>query len=361
MFRGRKAKKFFSILLAAVMALTLLAGCGGGGEASQSGSGSIGGTQTTDLKVGFILNGLLGSQSFDDVIVAGIEKAQAELGFEYMKAEKVEAAQAADTVRTMVQQGCNYIIFNSAVVTDPCVDVMKENPDVMFLSIDYDLPDAPDNLCCVSYREQEAAFLTGAFCELMSKTGKVAFIGGNEGGTMVRFEAGFRTGARYVNKDAKVSVSYVGFQDANKGKETATMLYNQGYDWIAGAAASSNLGIFQASEELGGDNWVCGAADGQFHLMPSRIVVSQVKRVDNVAYNMLKEAAEGNFQGGAHLNMGLKEEGVDMLYTDKNDELLAMIPEEVTTRIEELRQAIIDGEIVVPASNDEIESFKFPE
>ena len=56
MFRGRKAKKFFSILLAAVMALTLLAGCGGGGEASQS--GSTGGTQTTDLKVGFILNGL---------------------------------------------------------------------------------------------------------------------------------------------------------------------------------------------------------------------------------------------------------------------------------------------------------------
>ena len=38
-----------------------------------------------------------------------------------------------------------------------------------------------------------------------------------------------------------------------------------------------------------------------------------------------------------------------------------MIPEEVTTRIEELRQAIIDGEIVVPASNDEIKSFKFPE
>lgn len=359
MLRGKRAKKILSILLVAALALTLLAGCGGGGEASQSGSGST--SQKADLKVGLVINGQFGSQSFDDVILAGVEKAKSELNFELMKAEKVEAAQTADTLRTMIQQGCNYIILNSAQVAEPAVEVAKENPNVMFLSIDYDVPDAPANLCSVSYREQEAAFLTGAFCELMSKTGKVAFIGGNESGTMIRFESGFRTGAKYVNKDAEVSVSYVGFSDANKGKETATMLYKQGYDWIACAAAASNLGVFQASEEMGGDNYVCGAADGQFHLMPSRIVVSQVKRVDNVAYNMIKEAAEGKFQGGAHLNMGLIDEGVDMLYTTKNDDLLKMIPEEVTKKIEELRKAVIDGKIVIPANREEVDSFKFPE
>lgn len=356
MMKGKTIKKFLAVLLTAVMAASLLAGCGGGGSSS-SGSASASTKPMAGKKVGLIISATYGSQSFNDVILAGAQKAADEFGYELQKVENVQPAQSVDTFRTMIADGTEYFILMAASYADAGVAMAKEYPNVKFLSIDADIPNAPENVCSVSYREQEAAFLTGAFCQLMSKTGKVAFIGGTEGGTMVRFESGFSAGSQYINKNGEVSVSYVGFNDVNKGKETALMLYNKGFDWIAGAAAASNLGIFQASKEKGGDNYVCGAADGQFHLMPDRIVVSQVKRVDNVAYNMLKEYAEGKFQSGAHLNMGLKEEGVDMLYTTKNADLLKIIPEDVKTKIEALRKDIIDGKIKVPATKDELASF----
>ena len=93
--------------------------------------------------------------------------------------------------------------------------------------------------------------------------------------------------------------------------------------------------------------------------MPDRIVASQVKRVDNTCYRFLKEIAEGNFKGGTPVEMGLKEEGVDLLYTT-NETLKATIPQEAIDQVEALRKDVIDGKIKVPATKEDFDSFQFP-
>lgn len=353
-------KKAMSLLMAVVLIMTLCAGCAGGdrtengaatgaGEASEPGKTPDAANSAASgepVKVGLVVESAFGTQSFNDVVLSGCERAAADFNIELIKVENVEAAQSIDTFRTLIEQGIGFFIVSAAQFADTIEQISGEYPDVKFVSVDYEMVANP-NVESFAYREQEAAFLTGAFCQLMSKTGKIGLLTGTEGGTMIRFEAGFRSGAKYVDENAEVAVAVVGFNDINKAKETATLLYKQGYDWVACCAAASNAGGFQASKELGGDNYVCGAADGQFHMMPDRIIVSQVKLIDNVAYESIKEFMEGNFQGGTTRIMGLKENGVDMKY-NPDDSVTAFIPQEVRDKIEELRAGIISGEIVVP-------------
>ena len=67
-------KKYLSILLAALMVLTLMAGCGGGNGANSGSNGGEGGP----LKVANIVNGNLGDKSFFDSCEAGLKKLQDE-------------------------------------------------------------------------------------------------------------------------------------------------------------------------------------------------------------------------------------------------------------------------------------------
>ena len=74
---------------------------------------------------------------------------------------------------------------------------------------------------------------------------------------------------------------------------------------------------------------------------------------------MYKRQVEGNWKGGQPQEMGLKEGGVDLLYTT-NEELAATIPQDVKDRVEELRQKVVSGEIKVPGTKDEFAAFSFP-
>ena len=72
-----KLKRTLALLLAAT-SLVAMVGCGGSGT-SETGSGSQGGEDT--LKVGAIFESL-GTQSFNDDILAGLQQAEEELPVE---------------------------------------------------------------------------------------------------------------------------------------------------------------------------------------------------------------------------------------------------------------------------------------
>lgn len=361
-------KKLVALFLAAALSLSLAA-CGGGASSgtpagSGSGAASTSGTASTPkepLKYVFLYGGSLGGQAFADVVDAGLKKAAADFGAEYSVLEKVEGSAAADTFRTVIESGVDLIIIADVKWNEALAEVADDYPDFPFVHMDADgtgaLSAEHPNIYEVSYKEHESAFLNGVFCALMSKTGKVAQIQGGDSGTMIRFNSGFRAGVQYV-LDTDPSTSVVGFSDVNKGYETAMLYYDQGYDWLAAVAAGSNLGVFQASQEKGGDNWCCGAADGQFHLMPDRIVCSQVKTIDHVGYNYIKNVVEtGDFKGGQWDVLGIAEGGVDLIFNDQNPEVLDMIPEETMAKYEAIRDKVISGDIKVPATYEELDAF----
>ncbi|MDP4500327.1 BMP family ABC transporter substrate-binding protein, partial [Enterococcus faecalis] len=62
-----------------------------------------------------------------------------------------------------------------------------------FVLID-DHIDGKKNVVSATFRDKEAAYLAGVAAANETKTTKVGFVGGEEGGVIVRFEAGFEIG-----------------------------------------------------------------------------------------------------------------------------------------------------------------------
>lgn len=362
-------KKVLSLLLALVLVMGLMAGCSGKETpttaapevSTPAANGETQGAQpaeATPIKVAFITANTLGSQAFDDVIWAGVQAGCEKNGYECVALQGIELAMQADSIAVAIEEGTNMVFFYSNSEEVFSHDFVSQYPDVIWCDVDgaggaY-AEDLPDNLYVTTYKEQEAAFLNGIFAARMSESGQVAQIQGSDSGTMVRFNAGFRSGVKYeLGYDPTTVV--VGFADVNKGYETAVMLYNQGIDVFACCAAGSNLGVFQAADELG--FIACGAADGQFHLMPSVIPASQVKTVNKVCEELLDSYAAGTFPYGQSDVRGIAEGGVDLIYTDKNADLLASIPQDVLDYLDEIRAKIVAGDIVVPDSAEGVEAF----
>ncbi len=358
-------KKIIALFLTLAM-LGSLAACGGStteevGSSEPSAEAETVVEEEEPLNVVFAAENSLGSQSFLDVCVEGLQNACDEVGGKLTIIQEVETSTVADTMRTAIANGAQVIVIATTAWNEAFTEVAAEFPDIPFVNLDSDGTGAMageySNIYEVSYKEHEAAFLNGVFVSLMTESGKVAQIQGADTGTMVRFNSGFRAGVQYV-LDIDPPTSVVGYADVNKGYETAMLYYDQGYDWLACCAGGSNLGVFQASQEKGGDYWCCGAADGQFHLMPDRIVCSQVKTIDQVAYSYIKGIVEnGDSRGGQWDVLGVAEGGVDLIFNDQNEDVLEIVSEEVMEMYNAIREQIISGELQIPSTPEELETF----
>ncbi|MFX9101176.1 hypothetical protein ABTN51_20035, partial [Acinetobacter baumannii] len=80
-------------------------------------------------------------------------------------------------------------------------------------------------------------------------------------------------------------------------------------------------------------------------LYPGSILTSQLKRVDTAVYESFMAGKEGFWRAGVR-ELGLKEKGVDIAFDQYNAPL---VTDDMRFRIERARNAIIDGQIVVPA------------
>ena len=58
------------------------------------------------------------------------------------------------------------------------------------------------------------------------------------------------------------------------------------------------------------------------------------------------------------MSLGLKEGGVKLLFTN-NEELLKLIPDDVKSAIDDLTAKVESGEIKVPSSEEEFNSFTY--
>lgn len=352
-------KKVLAFLLVAAMLLALTA-CGGAPSSSQagdSGSGDGGNAGGETLHVGLIVNGL-GTQSFNDDVWAGLEKANAELNVEAQYIEVAEVSDVANSLRTLIAQGCTFLVVPSSDYRDGMVEVAQEYPDLKFLYLAAAEEDY-DNIMSVEYKENEGAFLAGALAGLLTQSNQIGTVLAVQEPLQVRYQYGYMAGAATVNPDCKVTTMFTNsYSDINLGQEMAKALYDGGADYVSCFAGACNLGVFNAAAEAGEGKYAMGAATGQFDKLPEKIVASVVKPVDEAVFNVLKDFIEnGTFNGGTASVWGLAENGVTLRYTTMNDELLASIPQEVKDKVEELKQQISDGTIVVPGTQEEYDEY----
>lgn len=137
-------------------------------------------------------------------------------------------------------------------------------------------------------------------------------------------------------------------------------MLSQGVDVIFHAASVSGTGMIEAVKEyrLGkgagaSPVWAIGVDQDQYALAPEVMLTSVVKRVDLVAYELIKEVSDGTFLGGQR-NFGLEGGFVGLAPSSSYH-----VSPELLSEVEEVKGRIQSGEIVVPKNKEEMARFKY--
>ena len=333
-------------LVAALVALLAAAGCS---QPAKESSKPV----TGELPVGLVFDiGGRGDKSFNDAAYNGLQEAQKELSIRFTTLETSEGSDREAQLRQLASGDSKLVFGVGFLFTDDVRNLAKEFPDKKFACIDYTVTPGdtlPPNLVALKFREEEGSYLVGALAGLLSKTGKVGFVGGMEIPLIRKFQAGFTAGVKAVNPKAQVMVKYAGttgaaFKDPTKGKELGLAMYGEGADIVFHASGSTGLGLFEAAKEK--NALAIGVDSDQYDSMPGHVLTSMVKRVDVAVYQTIRDLKNGSFPGGQVKIYGLAQDGVGYVYDSRNANL---IPAPVKAKVDALRDDIIAGRIRVPS------------
>jgi basic membrane protein A and related proteins len=208
--------------------------------------------------------------------------------------------------------------------------------------------EAIPNVADYTFMEQEGSFLVGAAAVLKCQCTTIGFLGGQTGPLIEKFQAGYEAGAAQIDPEVEVLVEYIGddttaFNDPVKGEQLSTAMYDDGAEIIYHAAGASGAGLFNAAVEA--QKFAIGVDSDQYlTASPEQqplILTSMLKRVDVAVFNAIEAVGAGTL--GSSQVFGMAEDGVD--YATSNPEELTA---DITEQLDEFKQQIIDGTIVVP-------------
>jgi basic membrane protein A len=329
--------------------------------------------QTVDANIAVVFStGGLGDKSFNDAAYAGLIAADDEYNLNY---DYVEPADVNEI---------NQAILDYAADTDTDWDLIiaigfssfegvnataTEYPDKNFVIIDSVVE--LDNVASVVFKEQEGSFLVGALAGMVTQTNKLGFLGGLDIPLINRFGAGFEHGARYINPNVTVDVAYSPnpdnpWGDLAGGKQVAESFIDDGADIIFAAAGGTGLGVFDAAEEASTETdkvYGIGVDSNQDGEAEGFVLTSMIKRVDVAVKSQIDAVVDGTWDAGFQ-SLGIAEDGVGLTAMEfTQDEANAEYETGVTRleKIEELKQMIKDGDIVVAEDFDSVDDLLTPD
>jgi basic membrane protein A and related proteins len=302
------------------------------------------------IKVGLVFDvGGVGDKSFNDAANAGLVRAQNELDISVRYIEPADGTDRESALRELAAADYDLVIGVGFIFSEDMRQLARRFPRVKFACIDYagSPEETPPNLVGLAFREHEGSFLIGALAGLSTKSKKLGFVGGMQIPLIRKFEAGYAAGVKHVCPECEVFSAYAGtepkaFADPTTGKELALSQYGRGADIIFHAAGKTGIGVFVAARDRG--KYAIGVDADQRHEASCCVMTSMVKGVEVAVFGTIVEVVEGKWRGGVH-ELGLKEGGMDYVWDDLT---LKVAGEAVHRRVEEIRQSIISGEIVVP-------------
>jgi len=283
-------------------------------------------------------------RSFNQSASEGAEKFKKETGVAYREFEISNAAQREQALAQLAKRGATIIVAVGFTQASAVEKVAKRFPAVKFTIIDatVNLP----NVQSVNFREQESSYLCGMAAALVSKSGKIGFVGGMDIPLIRKFALGYVEGAKSVNPAIEVFQNMTGttpaaWGDPTKGAELARSQFGRGADVIFHAAGATGLGVMQAAKDAG--KLSIGCDSNQNYLHPGGVLTSAVKAVNVAVHKTFLDAKNGTWRSGP-VWLGLAENGVGFALDEFNRKL---ITPEIEARLNRARDDIVAGKITV--------------
>ncbi len=366
-------KRYLAILLAALMVVTVLAGCGGTSEpsSSEAASGSTGGEASSEAapetkvyNVVNLVNGNLGDKSFFDSCESGLAELQAAGRITYTTIEMGGTDADQPTWKTTLEDVSasgeyDLIICGTYQMPDYLNEVAANYPDQKYLI--YDSESNQPNVANINYKQNDMGYLVGTFAAAMTTQTDVAninadkvigFVGGVDSPVINDFLYGFITGAQAVDPEIKIDTRYVNsYVDTATAKELAlSMINDNNVDIVWGVAGLSGNGAAEAALESGKAYFIGVDSDQELTLSTELAAITLTSGLKNIGQSLIwffDEWDAGTTYWGQSVLLGLNEGGVGIV-TDKNYATIA--PQAVQDTTNAAIEAVANGEVTVPTA-----------
>jgi basic membrane protein A and related proteins len=229
-------------------------------------------------------------------------------------------------MQTFIDQDYQIIVTYGFALGNDTAIAAKNNPDVQFIGLDQavcvDENGDPDpTFACAGdaaqllpnyqgliFNEAQAGYLVGIVAGTLTETNVIGAVGGIDTiPAVVSYIGGYVNGAKSVNPDAEVLVSYVSddittaFNDPTTGASLAEQMIGQDADFIFQVAGLSGQGALEASCDA--DIYGIGVDVDQALALPDLtcIVTSAEKKLVDAVSEAIQRVADGSSEGGTIL------------------------------------------------------------
>ncbi len=296
----------------------------------------------------------LGDKSFNDSADAGLKRLKNKGLIDYKVYEYGWDNSKVPGILTNVASGYDIVVCSN-LGYGMAAAWMRNNaasyPDTMFILYDepVDLVDVP-NVQTLAYKTNEADFMAGALAALVSETGVIGFVGGMESPVVRDYLVGYIQGAKYVNPDIKVDVTYIGsYTDAAKGKDLGVFAINKGADVLHAVAGTAGNGYIEAAREAGKlaisvdmDRYEVFKYDHPN--LAKAIVTSSLKDIGKSLETVIQSRIDGSYRWSQCMWFGAAEGCVGIV---ENENYLKLVSADDQAALAKIKSRLANGEITV--------------
>ncbi len=379
-------KRILSMGLALILLIGCLAGCSsdasqGGTDAAQTNqgdsstgsapkSGNIDVSQFEDDDIGvcLVINTNLGDKSICDLSYAGLQQIETDYGVRIRCIEL--GGDATKQIPTFIDLAedpdWDIIIAGTPNLRESLLEVAADYPEQKFILYDSAVANADEgitaedypNVYSMEHAQNEGSYVAGAAAALLTTSGDektndehiIGFVGGGQNTAIEDFLVGYIEGAKAVDPDIKVLISYIGsFNDSAKGKELAMAQIDQGADVVFAVAGGAGLGVLDGCAEKG--VYSIGVDGDQYEILKdddpetaAAICTSMEKKCDQTVYSCVSAALEGTLEYGSYDMQGLADGVVGI---SDNENYRAIFTEEQISTLEDIEARVASGEVSV--------------
>ena len=314
-------KKFLAMILALVMALSLVA-CGDKKDDTKTDDNQGDNTETT-YKVAMITDyGDITDQSFNQTTYEACKEfCEANgLQFNYFKPAGDSDAERVAMIESAIDEGYNVVVMPGYAFAGAIKETADIYPEVTFIALDVSAGDLgddytlPSNLYCAVYQEELCGYMAGYAAVKLGYT-KLGFLGGMAVPAVVRYGFGYVQGVDAAAKELGITVDlkyaygnqFVGDADITAAMDT---WYQGGTEIVFACGGGIYTSAAEAAAKVGGkiigvDVDQAGIIDGDYG--EGMTVTSAMKGLAPTVKHLLSEVVAGNFAnyGGKIETLGL--------------------------------------------------------
>jgi basic membrane protein A len=317
----------------------LLIGCGNNETPTEPGSANKPAAEKP-FKVALLTPGPVSDAGWNAMAYDGLQAIKSELGAE-VNNQEATGTQIKDAMRQYAQDGYSLVIGHGYEYNDPASKVAADFPNTVFVSSSGGK--TGPNFGAFRFYLEQGFYLCGYMAGMMSKTGKVATIGGDDVPSIRSTFEGFEAGFKAAKPNGQVITVFTGSgTDVAKAKQATLSAIGQGADFVIHQANAAAQGVFDACKEK--NVYAFGANSDQNSNASGVVIASGVIVARPAFVDLAKRVKDHTYKGEVTL-MGMDKGTIDFVI---NPALKDKVPAEVQKKLAEVAADIKSGKIVVP-------------